>query len=95
VNTATAQNQTAVNDINTQAAIGAALQQIAQQQAAAPLSTASSLSSAYGALPLQMLHGQVTQGKTTQTGSLLDALQQIAGIATSLPIPGLKPPAKT
>lgn len=83
VNTANSQNQTAVSDVNTQAAIAAMLQQIAQQQAGAPLSTISSLAGSYGSLPLSLLHGDVTNTKTTQTGSVLDALQQMAQIAAA------------
>lgn len=83
VNTASSQNQTAANDINTQAAIGAVLQQLAQQQAGAPLSTLSSLVSAYGGLPLSLLHGETTNGVTKQSGSVLDALGGLAQIASS------------
>lgn len=88
VNTANSRNQTAVSDLNTQAALGAMLQQIAQQQAGAPLGAISSLSGAYGSLPLSLLHGQVTDGTSkateTQTGSWLDALQQMAQIASTV-----------
>lgn len=84
VDAANAQNQASVNDINTQAAIADTLRQIAQQQASAPLSTISSLAGNYGSLPLSLLHGEVTDGKTKETGSALDALGQLAQIAGTL-----------
>ena len=88
VNTANAQNQTAVSDLNTQAAIGAMLQQIAQQQAAAPLSTMSSLAGSYGSLPLSLLHGETTNGTTKTSSNIWEDLQKNAQIAAKLALMG-------
>jgi hypothetical protein len=84
VDAANSQNQTAVADINAQSAIGDMYRQIQQQQAAAPLSSLSSLAGNYGSLPLSLLHGEVTNSKTKETGSMLDALGQMAQIASTL-----------
>jgi len=78
------QHQTELADINAQAQLGEMWRQIQQQQASAPLSTIGSLVGAYNGLPLDLLHGSVTDSKTKQTGSVLDALSQIAGIASTL-----------
>jgi hypothetical protein len=84
VDSTNTQHQSELGDINTQAALGEAWRQIQQQQASAPLSTLGSLVGAYGGLPLNLLHGQVTDSKTKETGSVLDALTQMAGIASTL-----------
>jgi hypothetical protein len=84
VDAANSQNQTAVADINAQSSIGDMLRQIQQQQAAAPLSGLSSLVGSYGSLPLSLLHGEVTNSKTKETGSALDALQQMVNIASGM-----------
>jgi len=47
----------------------------------ASFSTMSSLAGAYGGLPLSLLHGEVVDGTTKQTGSLLDALSQILNVS--------------
>jgi len=82
VDAANTQNQTALADVDAQSQIGDMWRQIAQQQAAAPLSTMSSLAGNYGGLPLSLLHGEVTDGVTKQTGSVLDALSQVMQIAS-------------
>lgn len=92
VDTANGQNQAAVTDINTQSQIGDILHQIAQQQAAAPLSMMPSLAGAYGGLPLSLLHGETIDGKTKQSGSMLDALGQIAGIVNEIGTSGFALP---
>ena len=94
VNTANSQNQAAVNDLNLQAQIGATLQQLAQQHAQAPLTTLASLMGDYGGLPLSLLHGETvnSNGTTKQSGSVLDAMTQLAGIAGTLAGAGFKLP---
>lgn len=83
VNTANAQNQAELADINAQAQLGDMWRQIQQQQASAPLSTIGSLSGAYSGLPLNLLQGQVTDSKTKETDSVLGALGQIANLAAA------------
>jgi hypothetical protein len=88
VDAANAQNQTAVTDINTQSAIGDILRQIAQQQAAAPLSSLSTLAGSYGSLPLSLLHGEVTDSKTKTSPNLLAEAQKAAMQAAMMMLKG-------
>lgn len=66
---ATAQNNAANTNINTQSTIGQILQLLAQQRAAAPLATAGALDSMWSALPLGLLHGQTSDGTQNSTGT--------------------------
>lgn len=84
VSAASAQSQTELADLNAQAELGEMWRQIQQQQAGAPLSAIGSLAGAYSGLPLSLLHGSVTDSKTKETDSVLGALGQIAGIASTL-----------
>ena len=77
VDTANTQHQAELADINTQAQLGDMWRQIQQQQASAPLSILGSLVSAYSGLPLNLLHGSVTDGKTKETDSVLGAFGDI------------------
>jgi hypothetical protein len=70
--------------LNTQAAIGQTMQGIQQSQAAAPLTTLSSLIGDYNQLPLDLLHGGTTVTKTKEKGSILDQIGQVAGIASTV-----------
>ena len=92
VNTASSLHDARLADINAQAQIGDAARQIAQQQAQAPLTSLATLTGAYGGLPLSLLNGRITEGTTKETGSVLDAIGQIAGIASSLATAGYKMP---
>lgn len=69
--------------LNAQAAIGQTMQGIQQAQAAAPLTTLSSLVGAYDQLPLDLLHGGTVVTKSKESGSLLDQLGQIASIGAT------------
>lgn len=92
VGAANAQNDAAIAGVRAQADVGEAFRQAQHQQAQAPLSTIASLVSAYGGLPLSLLHGEIREGVTKETGSVLDALGQVAGIASSLAGAGFNMP---
>lgn len=92
MDTANAQSQAELAGINAQGQLGDMWRLIQHQQASAPLSTIGSLTGAYSGLPLQLLHGSVTDSKTKETDSVLGALGQIANLAGAFKGLGYKLP---
>ena len=78
-----------ISGLNAQASIGQIMQGIQQSQAAAPLTTLSSLVGDYGQLPVSLLHGETSTSKTKTSGGLGDILGGLGALATGLGSGGL------
>lgn len=88
--TALARDDSARSNVAAQAALGAQLRGVDQATRSAPLSLLGSQIDMFSGLPLSLFQGQTTgssgtgSSKSTQTGSVLDTLSQLAGIGQSI-----------